>query len=34
MHALTLFHPDYTVGPGFSPDHACLTEVRIARGLG
>ena len=24
----TFFHPDYTVGPGVSPDHASLTDTR------
>jgi hypothetical protein len=26
--AHTFFHPDYTVGPGVSPDHASLTDTR------
>ena len=34
---LILFHPDYTVGPGITPDlltHGFLLETRGARGLG
>jgi hypothetical protein len=28
-----LFHPDYTVGPGVSPDLLTLPELAGARGL-
>jgi hypothetical protein len=30
----TFFHPDFTVGPGISPDLQPRTEMRLARGLG
>jgi len=29
---LTIFHPDYTVGPGVSPDHA-LRKIRALAGF-